>query len=57
MFGRSHERVRQTLAKYSLSQVTLPPERGVAAKLGYPVIWLAQLRREGISNPIKPGSY
>ena len=57
MFGRSHEAVRQILAKYSPPQVTLLPESTVAAKLGYPVEWLVKLRKEGIINPIKPGSY
>lgn len=33
MFGRSHERARQLLAKYDRSQVTLLPESRVAAKL------------------------
>ena len=36
MFGISHEKVRQLLAKYDRSQVTLLPERKVAADLGYP---------------------
>jgi len=57
MFGRSHERVRQILAKYDLSQVTLLSESKVAAKLGYPVSWLVRLRKEGIIKPIKPGSF
>ena len=57
MFNRSHERVRQLLAKYSPSQVTLLPENTVAAKLGYPVNWLIQLRKEGIINPIRPGGF
>ncbi len=57
MFGRSHERIRQLLAKYSTSQVTLLPESMVTDKLGYPLSWLVQLRKEGIINPIKPGSY
>ena len=55
MFGRSHERVRQLLAKNDRSQVTLLPESRVAAKLGYQVQWLAQLRKEGIIKPIKRG--
>jgi hypothetical protein len=32
-------------------------ENTVAAKLGYPVAWLIQLRREGIINPTKPGGH
>ena len=56
MFNRSHERIRQVLAKYDL-QVTLLPEKTVAAKLGYPLWWLTQLRKEGIINPIKPGGF
>jgi len=56
MFNRSHERIRQVLAKYDL-QVTLLPENAVAAKLGYPVEWLTQLRKGGIVKPIKPGGY
>ena len=35
MFGRSHERVRQLLAKHDGAQVMLWPEKTVAAKLGY----------------------
>ena len=57
MFGISHERVRQILAKYSPSQVELFPESRVAARLGYPVAWLVQLRKEGIINPTKPGGH
>jgi len=56
MFGRSHERIRQLLAKYGPPQVTLLPEERVAAKLGYPVNWLTWLREEGIIKPMKPGS-
>ncbi len=56
MFGRSHEKIRQVLAKYGAPQVTLLPEERVTAKLGYPTYWLAQLRKEGIIKPIKPGS-
>ncbi len=55
MFGMSHERVRQLLGKYDRSQGTLLPEKKVAADLGYPVVWLAQLRKEGIIKPIKRG--
>ncbi|MFC1978008.1 hypothetical protein ACFLWS_07095 [Chloroflexota bacterium] len=55
MFNTSHESVRQLLAKYDRSQVTLLPEQRVAAKLGYPVAWLIQLRIEGIIKPIKRG--
>jgi len=54
MFNRSGERIRQVLAKYDL-QVTLLAENTVAVKLGYPLAWLTQLRKEGIINPIKPG--
>ncbi len=57
MFGRSHERVRQVLARYDLPQVMLLPENGVAAKLGYPVRWLIRLRKEGIITPVKPEGY
>jgi len=57
MFGRSHERIRVVLAKYSPLQVTLLPESRVAAKLGYPLIWLVRLREEGITHPIKPGAH
>jgi len=54
MFSRSHEWVRKVLAKYE-SRVTLLPESRVAAKLGYPLFWLVQLREEGTIKPIKPG--
>jgi hypothetical protein len=57
MVGRSHERARQVLAKYSPSRVTLLPENTVAVKLGYPPAWLIQLRKEGIINPIRPGGH
>ena len=57
MFGRSHERIRQVLAKHDLSQVTLLPEKRVARKLGYPQCWLRRLRKEGIIKPIRPGSF
>ena len=55
MFGRSHETIRQTLAKCSPPEVTLLAEERVAAKLGYPTHWLVQLRKKGIINPIRPG--
>ena len=55
MIGRSYETVRQILAKYGPPPVTLLAEERVAAKLGYPTHWLAQLRKEGIINPIRPG--
>ncbi len=55
MFGKSHERIRQLLAKHDRSPVILIPEGKVAAKLGYPLNWLIKLRKDGISNPIRPG--
>ena len=57
MFGISHERVRQILAKHSPSRVTFLAENTVAAKLGYPVTWVIKLRKEGIINPTKPGGH
>jgi hypothetical protein len=57
MFGVSHERVRQILAQHSPSRVTLLAENTVAAKLGYPVAWLIQLRKAGVINPTKPGGH
>ena len=56
MFGRSHERIRQVLAKYD-QQVTLLPEKRVAWKLGYTPCCLSQLRKEGIIKPIRLGVY
>jgi len=55
MFGRSHERIRQLLAKHDQPQATLLTERAVAAKLGYHRQWLVRLRKEGIIKPIKRG--
>jgi len=55
MFGMSHEKVRQLLGKYDRSLVTLLPEQKVATKLGYPTVWLMQLRKKGIIEPIKRG--
>ena len=55
MLGISHERVRHILAKHSRAIVTFLPESTVAVKLGYPVTWLVQLRKQGILNPTKPG--
>jgi hypothetical protein len=57
MFGISHEKVRQILAEHGQSQVTFLAENTVAAKLGYPVAWLIQLRKEGITNPTRPGGH
>jgi hypothetical protein len=57
MFGVSHERVRQILAKHSPSLFTFLAESTIAVKLGYPVTWLIKLRKEGIINPTKPGSH
>jgi len=56
IFGISPERIRQLLAKHGQPQVTLLPEATVAAKLGYSVYWLAQLRKDGIINPVKSGA-
>ena len=55
MFGKSHEKIRQLLTKYSPSQETLLPESTVTARLGCPVEWLRRLRKDGIVNPIKRG--
>jgi len=55
MFGRSHERIRLLLAKYNRSPVTLLAEKVVATRLGCPLEWLRQLRKDGIVNPIKRG--
>jgi hypothetical protein len=55
MFGISHELVRQILAKHSPVRVKLLPESRVAARLGYPIGWLVQLKEAGITNPTKPG--
>jgi hypothetical protein len=57
MFGVSHERVRQILAKHGPSRVTFLAENTVAVKLGYPATWLIKLRKEGIINPTKPGGH
>ena len=57
MFGRSHEGVRQLLAKKDQSQVTLLPGSRVAAKLGYPRNWLIRLRKEDSIKPVKPGGF
>jgi len=57
MFSRSHETIRQVLAKYGPSRVTLVPENRIAVKLGCPLGWLIKLRKEGIIKPIKPGGY
>jgi len=57
MCNRSGERVRKVLAKYGPPQVTLLSEDRVAAKLGYPPWWLAQLRKKGLVNPMRPGWY
>ncbi len=57
MFNKSHESIRQLLAKYNPPQVTLLPEERIAANLGYPSRWLARLRKEGIINPIRPGRF
>ncbi len=57
MFGKSHEKIRQLLAKYGPPQVGLLSENKVAAKLGYPARWPTKLRKQGIIKPIKPGSF
>jgi len=57
MVGRSHEAVRQVLTKYDWSQESLLPEARVAAKLGYPWEWLTQLRKQGITKPIRRGGW
>ena len=57
MFGRSYEWVRQVLAKYDPPQEPLLSELSVAAKLGYPVVWLARLRKEGLTSPINRGRW
>jgi hypothetical protein len=55
VFGMSHERVRQLLAKSERPQATLLSEQKVAVHLGCPVEWLVQLRKEGTIKPTKPG--
>ena len=55
MVNKSHESIRQLLAKHERSPVTLLPEERVAANLGCPVCWLVRLRKEGIIKPIRPG--
>ncbi len=57
MFGRGRERISRDLARYDPALVTLLPEHTVAAKLGYSVSWLIQLRKEGITNPVRPGGH
>ena len=57
IFNRSHERIRQVLTRCEMSQEPLLPEAKVAANLGYLVNWLIQLRKEGITNPVKRGRY
>jgi len=57
MFGVSHETIRKLLARDGSPQVTLLSEGQVAAKLGYPVQWIAQLRKKGLVNPMRPGWY
>jgi len=56
LFGKSHEKIRKLLARYYRPQATLLTENRVATMLGYPASWLAKLRKEGISNPIRPGA-
>jgi hypothetical protein len=57
MLGISHEQVRQTLAKHGRSRVSFLAENTVAVKLGYPVAWLVQLRKEGLIKPRRPGGH
>jgi len=57
MFSLSHECVRQILAKHSPSGVKFLAEHTVATKWGYPIAWLVQLRKAGITNPTKPGGH
>jgi len=57
MFNRSGERVRKILAKYGPPQVAFLSEKRAAAKLGYTLWWIAQLREKGLVNPIRPGSF
>jgi len=57
MFGKGHEAVRRDLARYAPAAVMLLPENTVATKLGYPQGWLIRLRKEGITNPIRPGGH
>jgi len=57
IFNRSHERIRQVLARCEMSQEPLLSEARAAVKLGYPPGWLTQLRKEGITNPVKRGHF
>jgi len=50
MFNRSHESIRQVLAKYDPPQLTLLTEQRVAAKLGYPLQWLIRDQIPGFSD-------
>ena len=53
MFGRSHEAIRQVLAKYDPPREPLLSETSVVAKLGYPVGWVTRLWKEDIISPAK----
>jgi len=55
MVGRSHEKVRQLLAKHNAPEAPLLCESRVIAELGCVPWWLVRLRKEGIVKPIKQG--
>jgi len=57
MVGRSHERVRQLLAKHNALEVPLLSENRVIAELGCVPWWLVRLRKEGSVNPIRQGYF
>ena len=54
-YNRSYQRIGYVLNKHDGSLDGLLPELKVAANLGYPVAWLAQLRKEGLIKPRKLG--
>jgi len=53
-YTRSYQRIGYLLNKYD-SLAALLPETKVAANLGYPKKWLAQLREKGLIKPRKLG--
>jgi len=54
-YNRSYQRIGYVLNKHDRSLDGLLSESKVAAKLGYPLNWLVQLRKEGLIKPRKLG--
>jgi len=56
-YNRSYQRIGYVLNKHDRSLDGLLCQSKVSARFGYPLLWLVQLRKEGLIKPIKFGAW